>query len=125
MKEQEKSDSTWDEGLEILSQGMVNSAASRLYYAVFMAPFFYFLKRHQIQQNDPGLHGKVRNLAASHVKGKEKCRDTMSTLFDLRIRADYTPEEIEEYELDEKLREDGNRIRKYFLQELGKLEQQQ
>lgn len=87
-----------------------------------MALYFYFLKRNQIDKDASGKHAKVRNLAADHVKGAAKCKQTMNILLGLRIKADYTPEEIDEDELDEALREDGNRIRTHFLMKFCELE---
>jgi len=90
---------------------MVNSAASRLYYAVFQAvKGFGIMHGDMTMDEGDRVHAKVITLVGTHGKGRSWARERVSELFSLRVRADYTPETLDVEELRE-IMGDAEKIR--------------
>lgn len=111
-----KSDITWMEALQIIAQGQHNSGANRLYFAVFQAVYAYGLRKGLVSPGEQdSLHGKARGIVRSRASNPRKYSAAFNQLFELRVKADYKPEEIDLDDLSESLIEEAKNLREYFL----------
>jgi len=116
----EKSDQTWQEGNQCLGQGMANSAASRLYYAVFQAvKGFGVAHGDMTMEEGDRVHAKIIGIVTTHGKGRFWAREKLTDLLGLRVKADYTPETVDAEELKTMVG-DADKIRKHFIALAGR-----
>lgn len=110
-----KSDITWHEACSILDQEHSNSAASRIYYAVFQAVYGYGLKTKKIDKNTiSGLHKATHNIVRTVGAQSKRYGRIFSTLKGLRIRADYEREVVRVNEVTDLLK-DAEAIRRFYI----------
>ena len=62
----EKSDQTWVEGSDCLNRGQINTAANRIYYAVFQAVKGFAIQTKQMSMEDnSNVHRQVLQIVSS------------------------------------------------------------
>lgn len=112
----EKSDESWKAGNECLRQGLVNAAASRIYYSVFQAVMGFGIakERWDVEERE-GLHSKAPYVAGNScvVKGRW-CRRILISLRELRVMADYKPEGVDVKQLN-LLLADADKVRRHHI----------
>lgn len=111
----DKSDLTWHDGMSCLNEGRFNAAASRLYYAVFQAIYGFAIQRDlmAMDSSEPGRHRTAIRIAGGHGRHPREAREAVSMLYELRVKADYRPEDVDEPDLRDVL-DKANRTRQYF-----------
>lgn len=116
---EDKSNLTWNEAQFLLQQGKWNSAANRLYFAVFQSVYGFGRKRNIITDDTidrKGRHKPTQDIVKAHLRD---CSVAYGLLFGLRVTADYHPEEVTQDNLSEYLKQKAERIRDYFVNMSG------
>lgn len=114
-----KSDQTWDEGTDCLYRGQVNTAANRIYYAVFQAVKGFAIQRGDMTiESREGVHRKALEIVRGEGGRGNYYRRILNELFSLRVTADYMPESVEKKELEDLLTE-ADSIRKHYIRIAG------
>lgn len=116
----EKSNATWKEGTDCLALGLGNTAANRLYYAVFQAiKGFGVEKQNWSVEDSDNVHLKALNIVCGPTGGKGfGYRKKLMELRSLRLIADYHPENVDIEHL-KALVEDADKIRKHHITKTG------
>lgn len=113
----EKSDRTWQEGHDCLTNGNVNSAASRLYHAVFQAvKGFAMVRLAMTEDSSDRVHATAIRIVGEHGKSGNGpyYRQRYNLLFAQRVKADYMREDVVAEDL-QRLLTDADMIRKFFI----------
>ncbi len=108
----DKSDENWRVGTQCLSDGDLNVAASRIYYATFQAVLGWARAKKAFTQ-EHNVHSAIQRLM-KEGKGANVYTRTLSELQGLRETADYAPEAPSVEELNELIPE-GQKIREYYI----------
>jgi uncharacterized protein (UPF0332 family) len=115
----DKSAATWAEGKECLERGHVNSAANRIYYAVFQAVKGFAIHRGTMTlDTSDNVHRKALEIVGGEGGKGVYFRRKLNELLSLRMVADYKPEDVDRKELEELLK-DADSIRKHHIQLAG------
>lgn len=115
----QKSDQTWDEGINCLSRGLVDAATNRIYYAVFQAVKGFAVQRGDITMDtSDGLHRKILEVVQGGGGKGRHYRRQLNDLFGLRVIADYMPESVSKKDLEDLLK-DAEAIRRHHIQIAG------
>lgn len=119
-----KSDANWALGLACLRKDEVDSAANRLYYALFQAVKCYGLRKGLWEEHAPEgeVGGKKRSvhIQAQELAGKVSpaqgkfYRAQYTLLKGHRVKADYLPAHVARTDLEHLLIE-ADKMRKFFL----------
>jgi hypothetical protein len=117
----QKSDKNWEEGNHCLKSGMIDAAASRLYYAVFEAVYGFGIHNKDATIDSPvGTEKSKHALAIAIVKTHRSSHTRyFITLKGLRIRADYRPESVNREQITDELMTKIANIREYFINITG------
>ncbi len=109
----DKSDCTWAEANFLLENCKWNSAANRLYYAVFQAVYGYALRKELIDADcESSLHSQAGKVVRRHTK---RYVSVFTTLKQMRVRADYKTEDVDASEISENLLRLANSLRQYYI----------
>jgi len=115
----EKSTKTWEEGTDCLKRGLVNSAANRLYYAVFQAVKGFAIQRDMMtMDSSDNVHRIALQIVANFGTGRAYFRKRLNQLVAQRIIADYKVEDVDPERLKDLL-DDAEKIRKYYIKLAG------
>jgi uncharacterized protein (UPF0332 family) len=114
-----KSDQTWAEGKNCLSLGLIDTATSRMYYAVFQAVKGFAVQRGSMTMDTPdGVHRKILEVVQGGGGIGRHYRRQLNELFGLRVIADYMPESVLKNDLED-LMEVADEIRMYHIRIAG------
>ena len=111
-----KSDKNWAEGRECLRAGSTNTAANRLYYALFQAIKSYAVMVGRMQVNEQvqgSVHAAARKIVEDRPMGRSY-RGLLGRLVSFRITADYLPEDVVRGEIERVLL-DTDSMRQEFI----------
>ncbi len=86
----------------LLDDQRVSAAINRAYYAMFNAVLAALFTREIFTKSHTGAHSKFREMFIKTEQLPQKLSLSLSTIFDLRQRADYEYDEIEQVEVAEK-----------------------
>jgi len=112
----QKSDENWRAGKECLAKGLVNAAASRLYYALFQAIYCFGVSINEMEikhRRGVSRHEQARKLVTRRI-GREASQP-FRDLEGLRSTADYKPEDVPAGDLAPLL-EDVEHMRQKFME---------
>lgn len=109
----EKSESFWVTGSAFAEEGLWNSAAHTLYYAVFQAIYGFAETNGLVADGEQGSkHSLVRKIVEKYL-GNKQLR-ILKRLYSARIKADYHVEDAEERDVQPHI-DGANAIRQYFI----------
>jgi len=115
----EKCTKTWDEGQRCLSQGMVNSATNRFYYAVFQSIKGFAIQRGTMTiDSSDNVHRIALQIVGEGGGRGVYFRRRLNELAGLRVIADYKLEDVDLEKL-KALLDDADNIRKYYIRLAG------
>ena len=107
-----KANLTWDEANFLLNNGKGNSGAQRLYYSAFQAVHGFAQKKGLwTPGHKKGKHEVAKAIVKEHLRD---CSVAYNMLFGLRVKADYTPEEVRVDEVTTHLIARAKSVREYF-----------
>lgn len=94
-----KSKENFELALDLKKNGKFDAAANRFYYSVFQAVKAYAVSKGKMRMDESDrVHKKAREIVKDD--GSEYL-DTIEEAHDLRTKADYFPEEVHPYELEQ------------------------
>ena len=99
-----------------------NNSASRMYYSVFQAVLFYAVQkerfdREKARREQRNVHKLMKHVATEKMK---HVRDSYEDLRELRNKADYDPEDVQQFELNASFVHSVETIKDFFLKEAMK-----
>lgn len=113
----QKSDENWRAAKACFEDGMINAAASRLYYSVFQAVRYSDAVRAlpvRIPKDSPPKHHAAERAVGSCGTDSRRAKRHFAKLLDLRETADYDPEPVQGEQLQPCF-ETARRIRSFFI----------
>lgn len=112
----------WSLALQLRESKDYNNSASRMYYSVFQAVLFYAVQkerfdREKARREQRNVHKLMKHVATEKMK---HVRDSYEDLRELRNKADYDPEDVQQFELNASFVHSVETIKDFFLKEAMK-----
>lgn len=108
-----KARQSWLDGKALLENGSTNSAANRLYYAVFQAAKAHFVEKGRVRDDEKAeIHGKIKSLLSGSFQ-----KDTFEDLRGYRETGDYLPDPVRSEELEAILKDAEDLFTAYIKME--------
>jgi len=105
-----KSLENWTAAATCRTGGHRNAAASRFYYALYQAIRFWADKKGLLRcvEYVPDVHATVASIVGKNGGDcARELREAVNDMYELRVKADYKPEPVEESDLEETVKKAG------------------
>ena len=107
-----KSKENFGLALDLKSMGKYNAAANRFYYSIFQAVKAYAVEKGKMSVKESArVHPKAKQIAKDE---DESYFDIMDDAYELRTKADYLAENVEQYELTQDFQTKAQSMRDHF-----------
>ena len=107
-----KSKENFELALDLKDDEKYNAAANRFYYSIFQAVKAYAVEKGKMSVKESAhVHPKAKQIAKDE---DESYFDIMDDAYELRTKADYLAENVEQYELTQDFQNKAQSMREHF-----------